>query len=106
MHGRPRLVGIPTRPQRPSEIDVAIHPRVASIEQGMGAVLLRMIECYALLQMGATGGQLSHKEQGHAQGPVRFEKERRGSLTLGQPEELLAHFASCLQLRPHDIKPP
>jgi hypothetical protein len=50
-HGHQRLVRITKRPQNPGEIDLAVHPGVTSIEKGMGAVLLGMIEHYSLLQM-------------------------------------------------------
>ena len=58
------LVRIAKRPQNQGCNGQAGHPRVKAIAEGMGTVLLRIIEGNALLQVCLGRGQLSQLGQG------------------------------------------
>ena len=72
----------------------------------MGAVLLRVIQGKALLQVRSGRDELSQREQGLPQCPVGFQEESGVLRALGQAQELLRQLARRLQLAPHQIKRP
>ena len=57
------LVWIAKMPQGSGRIGEARHPRVLPVAEGMGAVLLRVIEGHGLLQVPPGRGKLSQKIQ-------------------------------------------
>ena len=76
-----RLVRIAQHPQGKGCIDPASHTRVLPIEEGMGAVLLGMVQGNALLQVGTGRNKLAKIEQGISQRTVPLQGERRVVLT-------------------------
>ncbi len=69
-------------------------------------MLLRVVEGYALLQVGSGSGQFTLPKYGLAHGPMRLQKGGRVLLALGETEELLGEFARRLQLPARLIKQP
>ena len=100
------LVRIAKKPQGQGRIGEASHPGVMPVEEGMGAVLLGVVEGNALLQVRAGRGKLSQTEQGRPQRIVGLQEESRVLHALGQAQELLPQLARRLELRPHQIKHP
>ena len=71
-----RLVGVAEEPEGQRREHAATHPRVVpTVERGMGAVPLRIIEAHPLFQVRPGGGQLAAREQAGPQGVVRLEQE-------------------------------
>ena len=100
------LVGIAKQPPGPGEIDQAAYPGVITVAERMGAVLLRVVERDALLEVRSGRGQFSQPEQCLPKGVVGFEKESRRLNALGEGEELLPEFPRRLKLPPRVVEPP
>jgi hypothetical protein len=62
--------------------------RIQTVENGMAAMLLGIVERAALLQMLKSDGQLATPEQGNTKRSMRFEEERWVLRVLGQTKEL------------------
>ena len=101
-----RLVRIAQHPQDQGREDPASHARVLPIEESMGAVLLRVVQGHALLQVGTGRDQLAQPEQGISQGAVPLQEERRIVVPLRQGEEVFGQLTGGLQVPPYIIKPP
>src|SRR5262249_14627650 len=78
------LVWIAETPQGPGCIGEAPHPRVSRIDGG-ARVLLRVIQCKRLLQVGPSRAQLSKKVQCGPQSHVSQREEISVLAILGQP---------------------
>ena len=78
------LVRIAKKPQGQGCIGEASHPRVMPVQEGMGAVLLGVVEGNPLLQVLSGWSKLSQIEQGHPQRIVGLQEESRVLCALGQ----------------------
>ena len=83
------LVRIAQPPQGHGGIGSAHHPGVLPVAEGMGPVLLGVVEGNPLLKMGLGSGELAQIVQGVPEGIVGLQEERRVADMLGQGEELL-----------------
>ena len=83
------LVRIAQAPQGHSGISSARHPRVLPVADGMGMVLLGVVQGDPLLQMGLGSGELAQIVQGVPKGIVGLQEKRRVSDMLSQGEELV-----------------
>src|SRR5262245_63688922 len=77
-----RLVRIAQRPQGTGRKGSATNAGVFPIEEGVGAVLLGVVEGYSLLQMGSGGSKLSQIEQAAPHSPSGPQEEGRVVLVL------------------------
>jgi hypothetical protein len=76
------------------------------MEDGQRAVLLRVVQRQALLEMGARKGQLSHQEIGGPERVVRLQPTRRVVSLLRQLQTLLSQLAGSLVRAPTVIELP
>src|SRR5262245_34971086 len=86
------LVWIAQIPQGPGRKGEADHPRVKSIEKGVGAVPLGVVEGKTLLKVFLRRNQLSKVEQVDGSHSVGWQEESRVLYALGQAEELLCQL--------------
>ena len=84
----PRVLGITEPPQEQGSIREAAHPGVIAIQEGVGVVLLGMVEGDALLQVCKGGGELSQPEPRYPQG-------RSGPQPGAKVACLVARLGSC-----------
>ena len=61
-------------------------------------VLVRVVEAYALVEMGVRLGELAEQEAAYSQGAVGLQEERRVVETPGQAETLLSELLRRLLL--------
>src|SRR4030095_11889391 len=101
-----RLVRIAKYPQGQSRNDMGKHPGVLSVQKGMGAVPLEIIERNALIEMGAGSGWLTAEEQTRSKRKMGLQEQRGILRALGQSGELLSQVVRRLQFRPQQIKYP
>src|SRR5262249_22501213 len=99
-------VWIASQPQDMGRTGQAKHPGVQSIEKGMGAMLLGVVEGDPLLCVLSGWNNLSKKEKGIRQRHMGLQEEIRVLYALSQMQELLSQLVRRLQLRPHQIKRP
>src|SRR6185503_1302192 len=100
------LVRIAKYPQGQSRNDMGKHPGVMSVQKGMGAMLLEIIDRNAMLEMGSGSGRLAAEEQARSKRIMGLQEQRGILHTLGQSEKLLSQFVRRLQFRPQQIKYP
>src|SRR5215831_9382842 len=101
------LIRIAQYPQGPPGIVQTHCSRVKiPVAKRQGMVLLRVVEAYALLEMGVRLVQLAEKELTYSQGEVGLQEERRVVETLGQAETLLCQLPRRLMLGSSQIKQP
>src|SRR6185503_19680137 len=86
------LVRIAKYPQGQSRNDMGKHPGVLSVQKGMGAVPLEIIDRNALLEMGSGAGRLTEEEQAYPERIMGLQEQRGILRVLGQSEELLPQF--------------
>src|SRR5262252_1061978 len=66
------LIWIAKHPQGQAQPGQTYHPSVMPVEEGMGAVLGRIIERQSLFEVGSGLDELSKTEQGLPRRPVGF----------------------------------
>src|SRR5262245_51949499 len=69
-------------------------------------VLVRVVEAYALLEMGVRLGELAEREPAYSQGLVGLQEECRVVETLGQAQTLLPQLPRRLMLGSSQIQQP
>src|SRR5215510_1012397 len=94
----PPLGRIAKQPQRPHGVAVANHTSILPIEERIGAVLLGVVERYALGKVRVCRGWCSQMEQGRSQGTVCRHAHRGVLGLLCQGQELLAQCVCLLVL--------
>src|SRR5712692_4037939 len=102
----PGLIGVPQHPEHQGDVAQAGHPVIQSIQRSVAAVLLEIIECNALLKVGASGGQLAPPVQGVPKCMVGFHAERGILALFSQGEQVLGQLLGCVELRPRIMKYP
>ena len=100
------LVRIAKGPECHGRIAEAPCPGILPVEEGMRAVLLRIVEGDTLLQVGQGRDELAKTEQAISQGPIALQTEGRVVLALPQGKEFLCHFPGGLQVTSHFVKSP
>src|SRR5712692_5413300 len=91
-------------PQSHGRIVSARHPRVLAVQQGMGLVLLGVVEGNGLLKVCSGRGKLAPPDQRISERKMSLQEQRGVLYALGQAEELLCQRARCLVLPSHMIK--
>src|SRR5215510_3259889 len=91
------LIRIPQMPQRPGVMTPAYHASIRPIEKRVGAVLLAIVEGYALGQVRVRSGKRSQVVQGRSQGTMCRDKHGSVLHLPGESEEALAKFVCRLQ---------
>src|SRR5262249_44072961 len=69
------LVRIAQQPQRQGHIGELSRPRVLSVKEGMGTMLLGIVEAYPVLELFAGRGELPQEEQAPTQRYMGFQEE-------------------------------
>src|SRR5262245_35636650 len=87
-----RLRRIAEEPQHHSQVHLAGSPGVLPVQQGVGLVLLGVIERQALLQMFPGSHELAKIQQGDSPDAVRPDEQPRILYTLGQTQQLPAQI--------------
>src|SRR5262249_49698836 len=90
------LVGIAHQPEDHRRYALTTHTSVVPIEDGQRAVLLRIVEREALLQMGACKRQISHQERGGPQRVMALQQTRLVVSLLRELQTLLSQLARSL----------
>src|SRR4029434_8134543 len=94
------LVRIAKQPQGPGGIGEAHHSGISPIEESEGAMLLRVVKRYPLLQVGASSGELAEPEQRISLRPMCFYEEHGVLQGLSEREQLGSQLPRRLVLRP------
>src|SRR5262245_51643111 len=92
------LVRIAKRPQGPRQKRGTCDPHVLSMQCGMRAVVLGIIEGVRLFEMRARQSNLAQPEQGGSQEAVRCHQENWVALLLRHRQELFSQLPGRLQL--------
>jgi hypothetical protein len=100
------LVRIAQPPQGHGGVGMALHPGVRPVADGMGMVLLVVVEGGPLRKMGLGSGKHAQIVHGVPEGRVGPQEERRVADLLGQGEEVLSQLPRRLQLHLEHIKIP
>src|SRR5687767_1253363 len=106
MQSSQSLVGIAQQPEGHARYAVATHDRVVPIEDSERAMLLRIVEREALLQVRVRKAQFAQQESRGPQRMVRLQQARRVVPLLRQLQTLLAQLARRLVLPPPVIELP
>src|SRR5262249_11940252 len=97
------LVRIAQVPERPSSMATAYHAIVLPIEERRGAMLLGIVERYALYQVRECRGLLSHEGQRRPQGTARSTKHGNIPHPLCERQELFTQLLCRPILGTHGI---
>src|SRR5215472_11843887 len=93
-------------PKRKSLMDQTGNPGIVSVPECVDAVLLRIVEAPAFLQVLPRANNHSAPEQGHAKRPMRFKLVPDVLLVVRQSEHLFGKITRRLPFRAYQIVNP
>src|SRR4051794_26947412 len=95
-----RPIRIPQHPQTPGGMASTADVRVVTaVNEGVGAVLIAVIQGDSLLEMVLGGSQVAYEHVRRPHRVMSLKQERRVLGRTGQAEKLLAEVFPCLDLR-------